>query len=104
MDGIENLRPEGVLAATKWPTAEEMSARVALPEGYRFENLRRADIAEVVSFINTWFPGISVGSASGYTRTDFFETQVTLADESETDVCAVLIKRNHEIAAIVCSE
>jgi hypothetical protein len=88
----------------KWMSVEEMSARVPLPHGYRYEILSRVDIAEVVTFIDTWFPGIRVGSASGYTRARFFETEVTLDGERETDIGAVLIRRGPELAAIVCSE
>jgi len=88
----------------KWMTPEEMSAAVPLPEGYRFERLRRSDIAEVVTLVGAWFPGIRVGSASGYTRAEFFETNVTLDAERETDVSVVLIRRDLELAAIVCCE
>jgi hypothetical protein len=88
----------------QWMTVAEMTERVPLPEGYRFEVLRRSDIAEVVAFIRSWFPGISVGSASGYTQTEFLERQVSLAGESEKDVCVVLLKRDLELAALVCCE
>jgi hypothetical protein len=88
----------------KWMTVEEMSACVPLPDGYRLERLRRADIAAVVTFIGAWFPGIRVGGASGYTRAEFFEANVTLDAERETDVSVVLIRRDLEIAAIVCCE
>jgi hypothetical protein len=88
----------------KWMTPEEMSAAVPLPDGYRFERLRRSDIAEVVSLIGAWFPGLRVGGASGYTRAEFFETNVTLDAERETDVSVVLVRRNLEPAAIVCCE
>lgn len=88
----------------KWMTLEEMSAAVPLPDGYRFERLRRSDIAEVVTLIGAWFPGIRIGSASDYTRAEFFETDVTLDAERETDVSVVLIRRNLELAAIVCCE
>jgi hypothetical protein len=88
----------------KWMTAKEIADCVPLPNGYRFELLRRGDIAEVVAFIRSWFPGITVGSASGYTRAEFFEDQVSLAGEAEKNVCVVLLKRNLELAGLVCCE
>jgi hypothetical protein len=87
-----------------WMTVEDMTARVPLPGGYRFDLLRRSDIAEVVAFITLWFPGITVGSASGYTRAEFFEDQVSLAGEPDKDVCVVLLKRNLKLAGLVCCE
>jgi hypothetical protein len=91
--------------AMKWMTVEQMrAAHVPLPEGYSFELLRRSDIAEVVAFIRLWFPGITVGSASGYTRAEFFEEHVSLADEPEKDVVVVLLRRNLELAGLVCCE
>jgi len=88
----------------KWMTLEDIADRVPLPEGYRFELLRRSDIAEVVAFIRSWFPGITVGSASGYTRAEFFEDQVSLAGEAEKNVCVVLVRYNFELAGLVCCE
>jgi hypothetical protein len=89
----------------KWMTVEEMTAaHVPVPEGYRFELLRRSGIAEVVAFIRLWFPGITVGSASGYTRAEFFEEHVSLTDEPEKDVVVVMLKRNLELAGLVCCE
>jgi hypothetical protein len=88
----------------QWMTVENIAKRVPLREGYCFELLQRSDIAEVVAFIRSWFPGITVGSASGYTRTQFFEDQVSLLGEVEKDVCVVLLKRNSELAGLVCCE
>ena len=85
-------------------TPEEMSAAVPLPDGYRFERLRRSDIPEVVTLIGAWFPDIRVGGASGYTRAEFLETNVTLDAEHETDVSVVLVRRNRDLAAVVGCE
>jgi hypothetical protein len=78
-------------------TLEEMSAAVPLPDGYRFERLRRSDTAEVVTLIGAWFPSIRVGKASSYTRAEFSETNVTLDAERETDVSVVFIRRYLEL-------
>jgi hypothetical protein len=88
----------------RWMRTEQMATAVTLPPGYRLELLARADIPEVIAFVKTWFPGITVGSASGYTRPEFYETQVSLAGESEQDVLVVLIKRDKELAAVICGE
>jgi hypothetical protein len=90
--------------AFRWMSVEHMSAAVKLPMGYRFELLARDQIAEVITFVKTWFPGITVGAASGYTRAEFYETQTSLADEVERDVLVMLIRRDDELAAVICGE
>ena len=90
--------------AFRWMQTQQMAATVTLPRGYRLELLERRDIPQVIAFVKTWFPGITVGSASGYTRPDFYETQVSLVEELEQDVLVVLIKQGDELAAVICGE
>ncbi|MFL6547839.1 MAG: hypothetical protein ACJ8OJ_04045 [Povalibacter sp.] len=87
-----------------WMSVDAMAASVALPEGYRFERLARQDIPDLIAFVTTWFPGITVGSASCYTREAFYESQTTLAGESETDVLVIVVKHGENIAAVICGE
>jgi hypothetical protein len=81
-----------------WMSADEMTAKVPLPRGYRFELLKRAEILELIGFIKAWFPDVSVGAASCYMREDFFGEKVFFAGEPEKDVLVVLIKRDQELA------
>jgi hypothetical protein len=91
----------------RWLDIEEMAAGVPLPEGYRFELLKRCDIAEVVDSIKAWFPDISVGSASVYLQGDFFGEKVSLAgeaDKADKDVLVVLLRAGHNLAGLFSCE
>ncbi len=88
----------------KWANVDEMTARVPLPDGYRFELLKRSDISKVVDSIRGWFPDISVGGASVYLRDDFLGEKVFLAGEAEKDVLVVLIKAGEELAGLFSCE
>jgi len=86
----------------KWPTITEVTELVPLPQGYRFEHLRREQILELIARVEEWYPDIAVGAASCYLREDFYCDKVFLQGEVEKDICVLLIKRNGEMAAL-CS-
>jgi hypothetical protein len=88
----------------QWANVDEMSARVPLPDGYRFELLKRSEISEVVDSIKGWFPDISVGGASVYLRDDFLGEKVSLAGEAEKDVLVVLIRAGEKLAGVFSCE
>jgi hypothetical protein len=77
---------------------------VALPEGYRYDVLKRSEIPALVGFIHQWFPDISVGSASCYVRDDFYSDKVSLAGEPEKDTLVVLLKRGQELVGLFSCE
>lgn len=79
----------------KWPTIEDISALVPLPNGYRYEFLRRAGIPELVESIGRWHPDIAVGGGSCYLREDFYTGSVFLDGEAEKDIIVGLFKRWH---------
>lgn len=85
-----------------WPTDEEISALMHLPEGYRVERLSRSEIPELIAAIATWHPDIAVGSASCYLREAFYVDKVFLHGESDNELLVLLIKRGIELAGF-CS-
>ena len=87
-----------------WMQVDEMTASVALPEGYRYEVLKRSEIPALVDFIHQWFPDISVGSASCYVREDFYNDKVSLAGEPERDTLVILLKRDQELVGLFSCE
>jgi hypothetical protein len=87
-----------------WPQIDEMSTKVPLPHGYRFEQLKRSEIPLLTTSLRDWYPDITVGSASCYLREDFYTRVVSLASEPETDVIVVLVKRDQELAAMFSCE
>ena len=88
----------------KWLDIGEMAGAVPLPDGYRFELLKRSDIQEVVDSIQGWFPDISVGSASVYLRSDFLGEKVCLAEEADKDVLVVLLRAGRDLAGFFSCE
>jgi hypothetical protein len=90
--------------AMNWMSMQAMAAEVPLPAGYRFELPRRTDIPDVIAFLGVWFPGISVGAASCYMRGEFYDARVCLEGACDRDVLVVLIKRDNELAAVICAQ
>ena len=84
----------------KWPTIEELSAMVPLPEGFRFERLARANIAPLIAAIRIWHPDISVGAASCYLREDFYRNRACLDGEADKDIWVVTFTHNDELAGM----
>jgi hypothetical protein len=73
-----------------WPRIDDISAKVPLPDGYRFEQLRRSEIPLLIAGLRAWFPGIAVGTASCHLCGDFYTRAASLVGESETDVLVIL--------------
>ena len=84
----------------KWPGMETIATLTQLPEGYRFEQLKRSDIPALIEGIQIWHPDISVGVGSCYLREDFYTEKVYLRDEAEKDMYVVLIMHGDEIAGM----
>jgi hypothetical protein len=84
----------------KWPGPRELASLHTLPEGYRFEQLRRSDIPSLTSAIAAWHPDISVGIGSCYLRESFYTQKVFLRDEVEKDFFVVLIMYGEELAGM----
>jgi len=82
----------------KWPSDEDLSAMLVLPEGYCGERLRRSEIPALVAAIAVWHPDIAVGAASCYLREDFFADKAYLGDETGKDLLVIVIKHGDEFA------
>ena len=83
-----------------WPSDDGISAMLALPEGYRGEQLKRSDIRSLIANISVWHPDISIGAASCYLREDFYTDKAFLAGEPEKDLLVIAIKYGDELAGI----
>jgi len=84
----------------KWPGMETIATLTQLPDGYRFEQLRRSDIPALIEGVRMWHPDISVGVGSCYLREDFYTEKVFLRDEAEKDMYVVLIMHGDELAGM----
>ena len=81
-----------------WPSDEDLSAMLVLPEGYRGERLRRSEIPALVAAIAVWHPDIAVGAASCYLREDFFADKAFLDGDTGKDLLVIVIKHGDEFA------
>ena len=81
----------------KWPTIDEMSTQVPLPEGFRHERLSRSNIPALIEGVKAWHPDIAVGGASCYLREDFYHDKVFLDGEAERDICVILFRHDDEL-------
>lgn len=84
----------------QWPTDDAIASIIRLPDGYRAERLRRAEIPALTAAIAAWHPDISVGVASCYLRHDFYEDKACLAGEADKDLIVVLIKHADGLAGM----
>ena len=83
-----------------WPTTEQFSAMISLPDGYRFERLTRADIPALIEAIKLWHPDIAVGGGSCYLREDFYNDHVYLEGETEKNILVCLFRYGDELAGM----
>ncbi len=84
----------------KWPTIDQMSAMAPLPDGYRYEQLGRADIPALIESIKLWHPDIAVGGGSCYLRQDFYTDKVHLDDDALQDIYVGLFRRGDELVGM----
>jgi hypothetical protein len=82
----------------RWPTIEDLRRLVPLPAGYDYEQLKRADVPELIASIERWHPDVKVGVGSAYLRKAFYDEKVPLAGEAERDTFAVLFRHGGRIA------
>src|SRR5262245_25988829 len=75
-----------------------------LGAGYRFELLRREDIAQLASSVREWFPDISVGGASRYLREEFYTEHVPCEGEATADHIVLVLRRCHVLAGMFACE
>ena len=83
-----------------WPSDDDISTMLALPDGYHGGRLKRFEIPSLIASISVWHPDISVGAASCYLREDFYTDKACLDGDTEKDLLVILIKRGDELAGI----
>ncbi len=84
----------------KWPTIEQMSAMAPLPDGYRYERLKRSGIAALIEAIKVWHPDIAVGGGSCYLRENFYTDKVFLDGEVQKDILVGLFMCGDALAGM----
>ena len=84
----------------KWPTIEQMSSMAPLPDGYRYERLKRSGITALMEAIKVWHPDIAVGGGSCYLREDFYTDKVFLDGEGQKDILVGLFMCGDELAGM----
>ena len=67
----------------QWPNFESVIRTVRLPDGYKYAQVRDADISELVRLIPKWYPDIGVGEESCHAREEFWRKEVQTVECSE---------------------
>ena len=88
----------------QWPSIQEISAMTPLPEGYRYEYLRRADIGPLIEGLREWFPSVEAGVEGCYFTEPFYLDNVVIDDETDRDVLVWLVKKGDELAGMASWE
>lgn len=84
----------------RWPTFEQLSALIRLPQGYRFEFLRQSDVPTLAAAIGRWHPDIAIGGGSCFLREDFYANHVCFEGGPDRDVMVVVFVWNDEIVGM----
>jgi hypothetical protein len=95
-------RPEKLPAP--WIDIASLASNAPLPDGYRYERLMHADIADVVRSLAHWYPGIAVGTASRHLDPRFYDDEVALDGAPERDFFVVLLRKKRELAGMLSVE
>lgn len=88
----------------KWPNIDDLSATLPMPAGYRCEQLQRSDIHRLASSFRTWFPDVASGTESCYHQQDFYDREVSLKGEPETEILVIVVKADQELAGMFSIE
>jgi len=84
-----------------WPDINFMKTQAPLPDGYRYQRLRRIDIPILIQSITDWYPDVSVGAASCYLQPDFYENKATLEGEVDRDLLVIMTWKGDDFAGFV---
>lgn len=84
----------------KWPAIDQLSAMAPLPDGYRYDWLKRSEIPALIACIQRWHPDIAVGGGSCYLREDFYNEHVFLEGEAEKYIIVGLFKHLDGLAGM----
>lgn len=88
----------------KWPNLQGLLTTLPIPSAYRFEQLRRSDIHELVSSFRAWFPDLAVGADSCYHQEDFYNREVSLAGEPEKGIFVLVMRSDQELVGMFSLE
>jgi len=84
----------------KWPTYEQLFSLIRLPEGYRFEFLKRSDVPMLAAAIGRWHPDIAIGGGSCYLRESFYAEHVYFDGGPDKDVMVVVFVQGEKIVGM----
>ena len=87
-----------------WPTAEALTNSVPLPDGYRYDVLRRFEVPALVVAIEEWFPGLAVGNASCFLREEFYANRVSFDGGTDEDFFVIIFKHGGNWAGMLSVE
>src|SRR5436190_3638168 len=87
-----------------WPTAKALATSVPLPDGYRYELLRKSEVPALINALDEWFPGLAVGNASCFLREEFYANRVFFDGSADRDFFVILFKQGDDWAGMLSVE
>jgi len=87
-----------------WPSVAQLGASAPLPDGYRYEQLSRSRVSDLIAFLSDCYPDIEVGNASCHMREDFYASRACLTGEDDRDFLVMLFMRGDELAGMFSTE
>lgn len=88
----------------RWCSDKELSALLALPDGYTVERLRTEDIELLSAALQEWYPDISVGIGSVYLDPTFYRRYVALQGDELNDVAVWVFRHLGSLVAMWSDE
>ena len=85
----------------KWPDISQVENLIPLPEGFTARRLRRSDIPLLIAFIRKCYPDVSVGGASCYLTSEFYESDATLEGEEDKPLFVMMMWKSQELAGFI---
>jgi hypothetical protein len=104
LHNLSSATRDTITIAMTWPTAEALVITVPLPDGYRYELLRRSEVPALINVLDDWFPGLAVGNASCFLREDFYANRVFFEGRADLDFFVLLFKRGDDWAGVLSVE
>ena len=89
----------------EWPTLRELPVWAPMPDGYQYKIPSREDVPQLIGAIERWYPAISVGAASCYTRPHFYHEKVALEGaEGPKDILVLMYMHDKRLVGVASME
>jgi hypothetical protein len=83
---------------------ERLASSAPLTCGYRFELIRRDEVAHLIEQLTNWYRDISVGAASCFLQHEFYSRKVFFQDATDRECIVLALKHGDELVGMFSCE